>query len=207
MKKQLVKRTLDTLKEVKGREDKKEYNTFWEAFGKNVKLGVIEDQDNRENLSNLLLFMSSKSGDELTSLEDYVGRMKENQKAIYYIAAESKDIAESSPFVEDLLKRDMEILYLIEPIDEVCIANLAKYKDNDLIDVSKEDLVLDEESEEDKKSSEEVASDFKKVTDWMKEVLGEKVEKVVVSKRMTDSPCILVTSKGGWSANMEKLMK
>ena len=207
MKKQLVKRTLDTLKEVKGREDKKEYNTFWEAFGKNIKLGVIEDQDNRENLSNLLLFMSSKSGDELTSLEDYVGRMKENQKAIYYIAAESKDIAESSPFVEDLLKRDMEILYLIEPIDEVCIANLAKYKDNDLIDVSKEDLVLDEESEEDKKSSEEVASDFKKVTDWMKEVLGEKVEKVVVSKRMTDSPCILVTSKGGWSANMEKLMK
>ena len=207
MRKQLVKRTLDTLKDIKKREDPADYNTFWEAFGKNLKLGVIEDQENREALSNLLLFVSSKSEDGLTSLEDYVGRMKENQKAIYYIAAESKDIAASSPFVEDLLKREMEILYLVEPIDEVCVANLAKYKDFDLIDVSKEDLVLDDESEEEKKSAEEAEKDYLGVTTWMKEVLGQRVEKVVVSKRKTDSPCILVTSKGGWSANMEKIMR
>jgi len=207
MRKQLVKRTLDTLKEVKGREDKKDYDTFWEAFGRNIKLGVIEDQDNRETLGNLLQFISSKSGDELTSLEDYVGRMPESQKAIYYIAADSKAIAETSPFVEDLLKRDLEILYLVEPIDEVCVANLAKFKEKELIDVSKEDLVLDDESEEAKKSSEEAAAEFKKLTEWMKETLGDKVERVVVSKRQTDSPCILVTSKGGWSANMEKIMR
>merc|ERR1712070_180655 len=188
-------------------EDSKDYDTFWEAFGKNLKLGVIEDQENRENLSNLLLFVSSASGEGLTSLEDYVSRMKENQKAIYYIAAESKDIAATSPFVEDLLKRDMEILYLVEPIDEVCVANLAKFKDYDLIDVSKEDLVLDDESEEEKKSSEEAEKEFSDLTTWMKEVLGQKVEKVVVSKRKTDSPCLLVTSQGGWSANMEKIMR
>ena len=207
MRKQLVKRTLDTIKEIKGRDDAKDYETFWEAFGKNLKLGVIEDQENRENLSKLLQFVSSKSGEGLTGLEDYVSRMKENQKAIYYIAAESKDIAENSPFVSDLLNRDMEILYLIEPIDEVCIANLGKFGEKDLVDVSKEDLVLDDESEEDKKTSEDVASEFKKVTDWMKEVLGQKVEKVIVTKRMTDGPCILVTSKQGWSANMEKIMR
>merc|ERR1712176_528825 len=191
MRKQLVKRTLDTIKEIKGRDDAKDYETFWEAFGKNLKLGVIEDQENRENLSKLLQFVSSKSSEGLTGLEDYVSRMKENQKAIYYIAAESKDIAENSPFVSDLLNRDMEILYLIEPIDEVCIANLGKFGEKDLVDVSKEDLVLDDESEEDKKTSEDVASEFKKVTDWMKEVLGQKVEKVIVTKRMTDGPCIL----------------
>ena len=207
MRKQLVKRTLDTIKGIKKREDSKDYDTFWEAFGKNLKLGVIEDQENRENLSNLLLFVSSASGEGLTSLEDYVSRMKENQKAIYYIAAESKDIAATSPFVEDLLKRDMEILYLVEPIDEVCVANLAKFKDYDLIDVSKEDLVLDDESEEEKKSSEEAEKEFSDLTSWMKEVLGQKVEKVVVSKRKTDSPCLLVTSQGGWSANMEKIMR
>jgi len=219
MRKQLVKRTLDTLKDLSNKEskdgeDEKEgageggdYKTFWEAFGRNLKLGVIEDQDNRETLGKLLRFYSSKSGDGMISLDSYVGNMKEGQKGIYYIAADSKEIAATSPFVEELLKRDYEILYLVEPIDEVCVSNLAKYDEKDMIDVSKEDLVLDDETEEGKKAEEERAEEYKALTDWMQEVLGDKVEKVVVSKRINDSPCILVTSKFGWSANMEKIMK
>jgi len=212
MRKQLVKRTLDTLADVAKKEGNEEgkddYGTFWEAFGRNLKLGVIEDQDNRPQLSKLLRFQSSKSGDGLTSLDKYVEGMKENQKGIYYVAADSKEIAEGSPFVEELLNRDIEILYLVEPIDEVCVANLGKFGETELIDVSKEDLLLDEEDDEMKKKSEELAGEFSKLCDWMKDVLGQKVEKVVVSKRaMTNSPCMLVTSKFGWSANMEKIMR
>eukprot|EP00191_Tetraselmis_sp_GSL018_P001546 CAMPEP_0177601648 /NCGR_PEP_ID=MMETSP0419_2-20121207/14390_1 /TAXON_ID=582737 /ORGANISM="Tetraselmis sp., Strain GSL018" /LENGTH=784 /DNA_ID=CAMNT_0019094965 /DNA_START=91 /DNA_END=2442 /DNA_ORIENTATION=+ len=206
MKKQLVKRTLETLKELSGREDQTDYNTFFDAFGRNLKLGIIEDRDNRETLAGLLRFFSSKSGDEKISLDKYIEGKKESQKAIYYMAADSKDAAASAPFVEDLVNRGYEVLYLTEPIDEVAVTNLAEYKDMKLMDVSKEDLEL-EETEEEKKKAEEVSKELEPTLTWMKDALGEKVEKVVISKRLRDSPCILVTSKMGWSANMERIMK
>eukprot|EP00873_Tetraselmis_striata_P043563 jgi/Tetstr1/463827/TSEL_008641.t1 len=206
IKKQLVKRTLDTLKQLSSAEDQSKYNTFFEAFGRNLKLGLIEDKDNSKVLADLVRFHSSKSGDDKISLAKYVEGMKENQKAIYFMAAENKAQAEAAPFVEDLVKRGYEVLFLTEPIDEVAVTNLGKYNDMDLLDVSKEDLAL-EETEEEKAALEKAAKELEGTLGWMKDTLGDKVEKVVVSKRLRDSPCILVTSKMGWSANMERIMK
>eukprot|EP00193_Tetraselmis_chui_P017455 CAMPEP_0177787150 /NCGR_PEP_ID=MMETSP0491_2-20121128/21318_1 /TAXON_ID=63592 /ORGANISM="Tetraselmis chuii, Strain PLY429" /LENGTH=785 /DNA_ID=CAMNT_0019308439 /DNA_START=138 /DNA_END=2495 /DNA_ORIENTATION=+ len=206
IKKQLVKRTLDTLKQLSSDEDQSKYNTFFEAFGRNLKLGLIEDKDNTKILADLVRFHSSKSGDDKISFQKYVEGMKEGQKAIYFMAAENKAQAEAAPFVEDLVKRGYEVLYLTEPIDEVAVTNMGKYGDFDLLDVSKEDLEL-EETEEEKKAMEALSKELEPTLGWMKDTLGDKVEKVVVSKRLNDSPCILVTSKMGWSANMERIMK
>eukprot|EP00899_Mesostigma_viride_P013296 jgi/Mesvir1/21968/Mv26454-RA.1 len=208
MRKRLVKKSLDMIKSLADKEDQEAYDNFWESFGRSIKLGVIEDKPNAEMLGGLLRFYSSKSGDKMTSLAKYVERMKEGQKAIYYLAADSRATAGKAPFVEELARRDMEVLYLVEPIDEVCISNLAKFSDKPLVDVSKEGLELDEATtEEAKKEKEKEASELEPLLAWMKSTLGEKVEKVVVSSRASSAPCILVTSKFGWSANMERIMK
>lgn len=207
MRKQLIKRSFDMIKEISKREDKSDYNTFWESFGKNIKLGIIEDPDNKAELAKFLRFYTTKSGDETVSLDDYIGRMKPEQKDIFYLAADNKEAAENAPFLEQLRKKDFEVIYLTEPIDEVAFTNLGEYQEKKLADVSKEDLALGEETEEEKQKEEQVAEQFKDVTEFMAGVLGGKVEKVVISKRLSDSPAILVTSKFGWSANMEKIMK
>merc|ERR1719329_1764714 len=133
--------------------------------------------------------------------------MKEGQKGIYFVSAASKEAAEKSPFIEGLVKRGLEVLYLVEPIDEIALTNLQTYDDKPLVDVSKDELDLGEDTEEAKKEAETAEAEFKALTEWMKEVLGEQVEKVVVSNRLGDSPCILATSKFGWSANMERIMR
>jgi heat shock protein beta len=210
IRKQLVKRSLDTIDDLASKEGGEDYKTFWEAFGRNLKIGVIEDTDNRDKLSKLLRFFSShsldKSDGEMTSLEGYVSRMKSGQKSIYYMAADSLQVARSAPFVERLIKKGFEVLYLTDPVDEAVATNMAKFGDYDLVDVSKEGLKLDE-SEDETKKNEAVAKEFQLVVDFLKNTLGEKVEKVTVSDRLTDSPCALVTSKFGWSANMERIMK
>lgn len=206
MRKQLVKRSIDLISEIASREDKKDYETFWESFGRFIKLGVVEDSANRDSLAKLLRFNSSASGEGMASLVDYVARKKEGQKQIYYLAADSKAAAEASPYAEALVKKGLEVLYLVEPIDEVALANLAKFDDMELADVSREDLSFDE-SDDDKKALEEASEKLKPLTNYMKKILGEKVEKVVVSNRLTDSPAIVVASKFGWSANMERIMR
>lgn len=214
IKRQLVKRTLDaltTLAESSAKEEKKEgevddYTTFWEAFGRNMKLGILEDEPNRETIAKLLRFPSSTSGDGLTSLDDYVSRKKEDQEAIYFLAADSKAAAEASPYVESLTSKGFEVLYLTEPIDEIAMANLREYGGLTLTDVTKEDLSLGE-TEEDKKTLEEQAAKLKPLTDYMSKVLGENIEKVTVTNRLTDTPAVVVASKFGWSANMERIMK
>jgi heat shock protein beta len=221
IRKQLVKRSLDMIADIAQRaptsqanadSDKgssspavDDYTTFWEAFGKNLKLGVIEDAANRPTLAKLLRFSSSAT-EKLTSLSDYVARKKEGQDVIYYLAADSKAAAESSPYVEKLSRKGFEVLYLTEPIDEVAIANLQEFEGMKLADISREDLSLGE-SEEDKKALEEKSNQLKPLTDYMKKVLGDRVEKVTVSSGLTDSPAILVASKFGWSANMERIMR
>ena len=208
IRKRLIRKTFDMLREIADR-DNEDYATFWDNFGRNLKLGVIEDSDNRKDLAELLRFTTSKSGDEgtLRSLDQYVNDMPEEQNSIYFVAADNKDAAEASPFLEKLKKKGFEVLYLLDPIDEVAMANLATFKEKQIVDASKEALDLGEESEDEKKKQEELAAEFKGLTDWMKEVLGEQVEKVEVSNRLTDTPCVLVTSKFGWSANMERIMK
>jgi molecular chaperone HtpG len=204
IKKNLVKRCIDMFTELA--DDSEKYMKFYEQFAKNLKLGVHEDSANRAKLAELLRFQSTKSGDDFTSLKDYVSRMAENQKGIYYITGESKKAVETSPFLERLKKRGLECLYLVDPIDEYAVQQLKEYDSKKLISVTKEGLEL-EDDEDEKKKFEELKSKTEPLCKLMKETLGDKVEKVVVSNRMVDSPCSLVTGEYGWSANMERIMR
>merc|ERR1739841_257846 len=157
-------------------------------------------------IAKLLRYSSTKSGDEMTSLDDYVGRMSEKQSGIYYITGESKRSVETSPFLEKLKKKGYEVLYMVDPIDEYCVQQLKEYDGKKLISATKEGLEM-EEDEDEKKKFEEAKARTEGLCKLMKEVLDDKVEKVVVSNRLADSPCCLVTGEYGWSANMERIMK
>merc|ERR1712002_1290562 len=187
-------------------EDKDNYKKFYEQFSKNIKLGIHEDTQSRAKIAELLRYSSSASGDELTSLKDYVSRMKENQKDIYYITGESKEIVSVSAFVEKVKKKGFEVLYLVDPIDEYAVQQLKEYDGKKLVCVTKEGLELPEDDEE-KKRQEELKAAFEDLCKVIKEILDKKIEKVVVSNRLVGSPCCIVTSTYGWSANMERIMK
>lgn len=169
-------------------------------------MGIHEDSQNRQKLSDLLRYNSSKSIVELTSLRDVVTRMKDGQKDIFYITGESKKAVENSPFVEKLRQKGYEVLFMVDPIDEYCVGQLKEYDGHKLVCITKEGLKLSE-SETESKEKEESRSKFDPLCSTMKEILGEKVEKVIVSERLVDSPCVLVTGEYGWSANMERIMK
>merc|ERR1719181_1916254 len=186
-------------------EKKDDYKKFYEQFGKNLKLGIHEDSTNRAKLADLLRYQTSKSGDEMVSLKEYVDRMKEGQNDIYYITGESVAQVSSSPFIENLRKKGYEVLYMVDPVDEYAVQQLKEFDGKKLKSVTKEGLDLDDEDE--KKKMEELKAEFEPLCKLMKEVLGDKTEKVMVSSRVVDSPCVLVTSEYGWSANMERIMK
>jgi len=203
IKKNLVKKCLELFNEIS--ESKDDYMKFYEQFGKNLKLGIHEDSTNRSKISDLLRYQTTKSGEEHISLKEYVDRMKEGQEDIYYITGESIQAVSASPFLEGLKKKGLEVLYLVDPIDEYAVQQIKEYDGKKLKSVTKEGLQLDDE--EDKKKTEELKADYESLCALIKEVLGQKVEKVEVSTRLTESPCALVTSEFGWSANMERIMK
>jgi len=204
IRKNLVKKCLELFEEIA--EDKDNFKKFYEQFSKNLKLGIHEDSVNRKKLSDLLRYYSSQSGDEMTSLKDYVSRMKENQKSIYYITGESKEQVENSSFVERVKKGGFEVLYMIDPIDEYAVQQLKDYDGKTLVSVTKEGLELPED-EDMKKKLEDDKAKYEGLCSRMKEILDKKVEKVVVSNRLVASPCCIVTSQYGWTANMERIMK
>ena len=202
--KYIVKKCIELIKEIS--ENAEDFKKFYEQFSKNLKLGIHEDTGNRKKLAEFLRYFSSKSGDDFISLKEYVSRMKEGQKEIYFITGESKQAIQSSPFIESLNKRGYEVLFMTDPIDEYVIQQLKEYDGKKLRNCTKEGLNFDDDEDE-KKRQEELKNEFEPLTKYVKEVLGDKIEKCVVSFRLTDSPCILVTTEWSWSANMERIMK
>ncbi|KAF4677224.1 heat shock protein 90 [Perkinsus chesapeaki] len=206
IRKNLVKKCLQLFEEM-ANEKPDDYKIFYEQFSKNLKLGIHEDSTNRDKIAELLRWKSSKSGEDMVSFQEYIDRMKEGQKDIYYITGESIAAVSSSPFIETLRKKGYEVLYLVDPIDEYAVQQLREFNGHKLKSITKEgDLDLNE-SDEEKKAFEEEKADFEPLCKLVKEVLGDKVEKVVVSQRVSESPCVLTTSEYGWTANMERIMK
>merc|ERR1712123_106827 len=204
IRKNLVKKCMELFDEL--HEDKDAYKKFYEQFGKNLKLGIHEDTTNRKKLAGLLRFFTPASGDEPCSLGDYVSRMKENLKDIYYITGENREVVAAPAFVERLKKRGFECVYMTEPIDEYVVQQLKEFDGKNLVSVTKEGLELPEDEEE-KKKKEADKEKYESLCKVMKDILDKKVERVVVSNRLVNSPCCIVTSQYGWTANMERIMK
>merc|ERR1711970_397344 len=204
IKKNLVKKCMELIEEIC--EDKDNFKKFYEQFSKNLKLGIHEDSTNRKKLAGYLRYFNSASGDDFCSFADYVSRMKETQKDIYYITGESKEVVATSSFVERMKKKGLEVIYMTEPIDEYVVQQLKEFDGKNLVSVTKEGLELPEDEEE-KKKREADKEKFEPLCKVMKDILDKKVEKVVVSSRLVSSPCCIVTSQYGWTANMERIMK
>ena len=204
IKKSVTKKCIEMFTQIA--ENAEDFKKFYEQFSKNLKLGIHEDTTNRTKIAELLRYHSSKSGDEMVSFKEYIARMKEGQKFIYYITGESRQQVANSPFIERLKNKGYEVLYLVDPIDEYAIQQLKEFEGKTLKCCTKEGLDI-EETEDEKKSLEELRQSYDTVCKKIKEILDAKVEKVIVSERMQDSPCVLVTSEFGWTANMERIMK
>ncbi|KAK6919229.1 Histidine kinase/HSP90-like ATPase [Dillenia turbinata] len=204
IRKRLVRKAFDMILGISMSENREDYEKFWDNFGKHLKLGCIEDRENHKRIAPLLRFFSSQSEDDMISLDEYLENMKPEQKDIYYIAADSVTSARNTPFLERLVEKDFEVLFLVDPIDEIAIQNLKSYKEKNFVDISKEDLDLGDKNEEKEK---EMKQEFGATCDWIKKRLGDKVAGVQISNRLSSSPCVLVSGKFGWSANMERLMK
>uniref|UniRef100_A0A0K0FFY0 Heat shock protein 90 n=1 Tax=Strongyloides venezuelensis TaxID=75913 RepID=A0A0K0FFY0_STRVS len=204
IRKNLIKKSLELFEEIA--EDADNFKKFYEQFAKNIKLGIHEDSTNRKKLAEFLRYQTSASGDEQISLKQYVERMKEGQTAIYFITGESNEIVAKSSFVERLVRKGYEVIYMCDPIDEYCIAQLKEYDGKKLVSITREGLELPEDEEE-KKKFEEAKVEYEKLCKTMADILDKKVQKVVVSNRLEESPCCIVTTESSWSSNMTRIMK
>merc|ERR1711920_107293 len=194
------------------------FTKFWKEFNKNLKMGCYEDDSNRSKLSKLLRFITTKSEGKEISLDKYLDRMQESQESIYYMSGESIEVMMKAPSLQIFKKKDLEVLMLADHLDEPCLQKLADYEGKKFVSIQKADVKLDE-TEEEKKRFSKVKDMYKPLTDWWKKKLtdltesgsmkdaGVKIEKVELSKRLTNSPVVVVTSQFGYSAQQEKVMK
>ncbi|MCK8517230.1 molecular chaperone HtpG [Methylonatrum kenyense] len=207
-----VKRVLDALEKLATNEPE-QYQEFWKTFGRCLKEGPAEDFANRERIAKLLRFSSTQTdtADETVTLEDYVSRMKEGQEAIYYVTAESFSAAKNSPHLEVFRKHGVEVLLLTDPVDEWAISHLNEFDGKRLVSAAKGELDLEklggEESEEQKEQQEKAETELKPVVERLKAALGDKVDDVRVSKRLTDSPACLVVSEHEFGISMQRMLK
>ena len=200
IKKKLVRKVLDMIKKL----NKEAFGKFWKEFSTNMKLGIMEDPSNRSRLAKLLRFQSS-NGKDITSLSEYVERMKPKQEHIYFIAGSSRTEVAKSPFVERLLSKGYEVLYLVEAVDEYCISALPEFDGKRFQNVAKEGFKISE-SEKSKNKFEELKSTFEPLIKWLNDVaLKDMILKAQVSERLSNSPCALVAGMFGWTGNMERL--
>jgi molecular chaperone HtpG len=204
IRKNIVKKAIELFNEIA--ENKEDYIKFYENFGKNLKYGIHDDSTNRDKLAELLRYHSTKSGNDLISLKDYVTRMKEGQDKVYYLCGETKKAVETAPFLEGLKKKGYEVLLMADPMDEYAMQQLKEFDGKKFVNISKEGLSLANDEEE-KKKLEELKKSTEALCTLIKDTLGEKVERVVTSERLADSPCVIVTGEHGWTANMERIMK
>ncbi|CAD8197849.1 unnamed protein product [Paramecium octaurelia] len=195
------------LKDEKRKKKIDEYNEFWKEYGKNIKLGVIEDSSNRQKLAELTRWYSSKNATELTSFDDYIERAKPGQDSIYYLAGENKEQLLASPIIQGLLKKGYEVLLLEDPVDEFTFQHLNEYKQKKLINVGKGDFKQPEDNDEQRKKQKALKKVFQPLTDWWRKLLSETVDSVIISQRLIDDPIIVVSSESGYSANMERISK
>ena len=200
IKRTLTKKAISMFEEIS--KDKDKFNKFYESYNKFIKLGVHEDSKNRDRLSKLLRFQHSNMKEELIGLEEYVSNMKEGQDKIYYISGESIEIVDNSPFVEKLKALGYDVLYFVDVIDEYMTQHLDTFNDKKLVNITKDNLDID-----DKEETKTLEKDHEELCKWMGEILNESIEKVKISTRLNESPCVLVSSQHGWSSNMERIMK
>merc|ERR1712232_32474 len=205
--KKLVRKSLDMFRDLASDSDESKYDTFWNNFGKYLKVGVVEDQRNKEDIIPLLRFWSIKSGDKYTSLDAYVDDMPEGQKSIYYVSGEGKEKTKLQPVIEKLSSRGFDVLFMTEALDEITIEAIRKYKEFDIIDASKEGLDIEEKDEDVKKKKKELSEKYMKVTEYLEVELAGLVEKVVISTLLNTSPAALVQGAYGVSPSMQRYMK
>mmetsp|Transcript_14282 Transcript_14282/g.40597 ORF Transcript_14282/g.40597 Transcript_14282/m.40597 type:complete len:766 (+) Transcript_14282:1393-3690(+) len=205
IRKRLVRKVLDSIDDL--REQKRDkYDQFWSNYGKYFKVGLVEDLDYKDELKRFVRFYSSTSGDNMTSLPEYVDRMKEGQDKIYFVTGEGKKAAEIAPAMEKMKAKGYEVLYMVDPLDEICSQSIVDFDGRKLVDINKAGLDLDK-TEDEKSKFEKLTKDYEEVAAWLKKQLGERVQKVEIGDRLVDSPATLVQGEWGMSPMMQRYMK
>jgi heat shock protein beta len=205
IRKRLVRKVLDTIDSLREDEPEK-YDQFWNSYGKYFKVGLVEDLDYKDELKRFVRFFSSTSGDNMTSLGEYIGRMKEGQDQIFFVTGEGKKAAEIAPAMEKMKQKGYEVLYMIDPLDEIASQSIVDFEGHKLTDINKAGLNFNM-TEDEKKQKEDTMKEFETLATWLKKQLGERVQKVQVSDRLVDSPATLVQGEWGMSPMMQRYMK
>lgn len=202
IRKRVTRKVLDSIETLRQQEPEK-FELLWNMYGKYFKVGLVEDFDYKDELKKLVRFFSSYSGSNMTNLAEYVSRMKEGQQQIYFVTGEGRRAAEISPAMEKMKQKGYEVLYMVDPLDEICGQSIVDFEGKELVDINKANFVLDK-SEDEQQALESRQREFAAFTSWLQEELAERVQKVQISDRLVDSPAVLLQSEWGVSPMMQR---